>query len=325
MKRWLVLAMPGLAVNSIVVLIVAGSLLPRARAGALTEAWGAAASVVLPVLAGAIAVGLVGGAPFALAVWLVTKAVPTWLSFELPQSRSRSPARHGVLGLLRIDAKFYLDAFRSYVRIDRSTDPYAWAGAMAMFSLGLLDVYGNAEGTVFAARAFLPRAADAASAALLSDAGTALANVAQSVAAAGVGIGATLAISAAVGLLLAGMPSRGAERVVATLVYVVSDVVSFAVLYHGAALTGWAAFRVSEGDVDRVATLNAIEVVYLVLGMLTTAGAPGITPANAFARLLVLAQVATIAVLVIWLGLSTQLHGSRSVAGDHGTTGVRSD
>jgi len=110
---------------------------------------------------------------------------------------------------------------------------------------------------------------------------------------------AALAIITLLGLIRLGREPGGRARSLVTFAYVAADLAWFVLLYRAASAVDLARSAVAETATP--VALTIWQSGFLALGTLTTAGAPGITPLNDVARVLMAAQLATLAVLAFWL------------------------
>jgi len=113
-------------------------------------------------------------------------------------------------------------------------------------------------------------------------------------------LSALMAVLSLVGLLRIPLRPTVKDRTIAASVYLVLMVGWFSLVYYSGSVTHVLLFRVSEGDVDRVQELSAVDAVVLAISGLVGAGL-GISPAGAWARIALGAELLGVAILVFWL------------------------
>jgi hypothetical protein len=112
------------------------------------------------------------------------------------------------------------------------------------------------------------------------------------------GLSIVFAAATFVGLIRTGGGKDSVDdRAFVTFCYVIVDVLWFTLLYHGGSVGGLLEFKVDPHD---LVALSGPQSLLLALGTLTTAGAPGITPLNDWARIAMLFELATLAILASW-------------------------
>jgi hypothetical protein len=131
----------------------------------------------------------------------------------------------------------------------------------------------------------------------------------------GLGQGAVLMAAAFSLLTLVGLVRSSGERLrrdraIITFCYVVVDVLWFTVLYQAGSVGELTTFAVAPESA--AAPLTVPQSLLLALGTLTTAGAPGITPTNDWARLAIALELLTLAVIGSWfIGLTDAVRALR--------------